>query len=212
MVARAGSSAGLVRTTHRRATRRGAPACLPVRKLVVALGILAASTGCSDNQSGSPPTPSTAASPAPSTTSTSFRLPTTTTTSPDAPVLQSIESYRLVLLDAFDPLEPSHPRLSQVATGAQLESWRRGMADGQSRGESLRGELQFRKTRVLELQTDTAKVETCLGDGLSLFGPDGVIRERSTGLNWGFRVFSLVAEGGQWKVSDTKDDGVSCVP
>lgn len=183
--------------------------------LLLAAGLSVAITSCSGDEASSGTATSgtslVTTTSAPASTTTLFQLPSTTTTNPDDPLKTfATQDYPAVVSAALNPANPAHPGLARVATGPQLESWRRGLAAGQQRGESVRGLLEYRDAAVIERSQGTAKVRVCVKQQLIVYGPDGAILQAPGAPNSSVNVLDLVVEDARWKVIDTRNDGLAC--
>lgn len=139
----------------------------------------------------------------PSTTSTTLSL--------EQQVLAAYREFQNIDEAVWNPPNPDHPLLAQVATGSELVRLRELLASDRSLGRIVRGQIDV-SPRVVQLTDTRAVVDDCLLDHTgvydttsgSLLEPVDTERRRFTAV--------LIRESGRWKVSDLTEvpGGAGC--
>ncbi len=141
---------------------------------------------------------------------TSRTSDSTTTTKPqDREVLDAYRAFWTAYLAAADPMDPLSSRLSDHATGSELETVRKAFVARRSGGEVIRGVMDL-APRVLSVLGGTAAVRDCYLDNTGIYdAANGARKDTPTGVRH-LITASLVREADAWKVSDLKREGDGC--
>jgi hypothetical protein len=146
-------------------------------------------------------------------TTTTLRQTTSSTTS-TAPASEQevVDAYRAfwdAYLAAADPMDPLSARLSDHATGTELETVRAAFVARRSGGEVIRGSFDL-APRVVSIVGDSATVRDCYLDNTGIYdAATGVRKDTATGVRH-LITAALVRDGTAWKVSELKQEGDGC--
>ena len=147
------------------------------------------------------------------TTTTTLSQSPTSTTSTLPPAEQEVADAYRAFWDAYlasaDPMDPLSTRLSDHATGTELETVRTAFIARRSGGEVIRGSFEL-APRVVSVVGDTATVRDCYLDNTGIYdAATGTRKDTPTGVRH-LITATLVREGGAWKVSDLRKEGDGC--
>jgi hypothetical protein len=146
-------------------------------------------------------------------TTTTLRQSTSSTSSTLAPSEQEVADAYRAFWDAYlasaDPMDPLSTRLSDHATGTELETVRAAFVARRSGGEVIRGNFDL-APRVVSVVGDTATVRDCYLDNTGIYdAATGTRKDTPSGVRH-LITASLKREGGMWKVSDLHKEGDGC--
>ena len=167
--------------------------------LVTVVALLALSAACSGGGHGA-------------TATTQPRSESATSSTATAGEQEALDAYRAfwdAYLAAADPMDPLSTRLSDHATGTELETVRTAFIARRSGGEVIRGTVDL-APRVVSIVGDAATVRDCYLDNTGVYdAATGTRKDTATGVRH-LITASLVREGTAWKVSDLKREGDGC--
>lgn len=147
----------------------------------------------------------------PTTTSTAAPRPAPTTAAAQDPVAADIVGrYKQFWEVRFEanrpPVNPSDPRLGQLATGQQLENVRLETEERRDQGLALRRpetSLYERRVKLINLEGDTAELQDCVtNDGIVYRVATGEVVDSSVVTRSLSATMRLV--DGAWKLADTR--------
>lgn len=177
---------------------------------IVAVSLAAATVaGCSGDDEGSRPTPSTT----PRSTSTTGQATTTSeTTGPSTPeeaVLAAVDGYWQSFLDANNPPNPDHPGLARYRTGEALRVAVENVRERQQLGHYVRlpeDSVFSRRTGVIEQGLESTQVRDCVVDDSELveIGSEVVLNSEVETSRY---LLTLRLEDGHWKVAEVLLEG-----